>query len=113
MTTMASIFNRIIRREIPAKVFYEDDDCIVIADHRPKDRVHLLIIPKTETPSFFEAPPEVLAMLDEKTKLVARRLGLENHFRIQINNGYGQEIPHLHYHFLSNEGSERVHFVEE
>lgn len=109
---MASIFTRIINRELPAKIFHEDQDCIIIADHRPKDRVHLLIIPKNETPSFFDTPPEILSMLNEKAKMVAKKLGLENHFRLQINNGYGQEVPHLHYHFMSNRGSERLTYIE-
>lgn len=110
---MPSIFTKMINREIPARIFHEDDDCIVVADHRPKDKVHLLIIPKQETPTFYEAPPELLGMLNEKAKLIARKLGIEDHFRVQINNGYGQEIFHLHYHFLSNRGAERVEFVEE
>lgn len=107
---MASVFTRIINRELPAKVFHETDEVIVIADHRPKDRVHLLIIPKTECRNFYETPPAVLTMLDETVKVVADKLGIHNHFRIVVNNGYGQEVDHIHYHFLSNRGAEKLVF---
>lgn len=110
---MASIFTRIINREIPARIFHEDDECIVIADHRPKDSIHLLIIPKEETPTFYETPAETLTMLNDKARMVAEKLGLEDHFRLVINNGYGQEIFHLHYHFMSNRSTDKLVYMEE
>lgn len=105
---MASVFTRIINREIPAKIFFETSDVIVIADHRPKDTVHLLIIPKQEHTDFFHTPTDILAMLDETVKIVAEKLGLSDHFRLEINNGYGQEVDHVHYHFLSNRKSDQL-----
>ena len=110
---MASIFTRIRERQVPAKIFYEDDNVIVIADHRPKDSVHLLLIPREEYPTFYETPPEVLNMLNETAKKVAEMLGIADHFRILINNGYGQEIFHVHYHLMSNRGRDRLRFLEE
>jgi len=109
---MPSVFIRIINRELPAKIFHEDDECIVIADHRPKDLVHLLIIPKEVTPTFYETPPDLLAMLDRKVKLVAEKLDLKDHFRVIINNGYGQEVFHLHYHFLSNCATDKLVYLD-
>jgi len=108
---MPSVFTRIIKREIPSKIFHETDSLIVIADHRPKDVVHLLIIPKTEYPNFQSTPPEVLAEMDAMVKLVAQRLGISDHYRVQINNGYGQEVDHVHYHFMSNRGAEKLKFL--
>jgi len=108
---MASIFTRIISRELPAKVFYETDQIIVIADHRPKDLVHLWIIPTEEYRNFYETPPEVLQLMNDTAKLVAEKLGVEDHFRLLINNGYGQEVDHIHYHFFSNRGRDRMKFV--
>lgn len=110
---MPSIFTKIINRELPAKIFYETDQVIVIADLHPKTAVHLLIIPKEESKNFFETKPETLALLDDTVKIIAQKLQLENHFRIQINNGFGQEIDHLHYHFMSNRGAENLVFIEE
>jgi len=90
---MPSIFTRIINRELPAKIFYEDDEVIVIADHRPKAPVHLLLIPKIETKNFHSTPPEILTMLDRTVKLVADRLEIADHFRVIINNGLGMQRP--------------------
>jgi len=109
---MDSVFLRIIKREIPAKIFHDDDEVIIIADHRPKSPVHLLIIPKVVTRNFYETPPEILHMLNGKVKMVAEKLGISNHFRIIINNGYCQEIDHLHYHFMSNLGTENLNWIE-
>ena len=109
---MASIFTRIINRELPARIFYETDRVIVIADHRPKAPVHLLIIPKVEVTDFYNAPPDVLGLMDETVKLVAEKLELEKHFRIVVNNGWGQEVDHIHYHFLSDRGADRLKFSE-
>ncbi|MEK7775233.1 MAG: HIT domain-containing protein [Candidatus Zixiibacteriota bacterium] len=110
---MPSIFTRIINRELPAKVFLETDDVIVIQDIRPKAPVHLLLIPKQETPDFYSTPDDILTMLNRTAREVADRLGIADHFRIVINNGYGQEVPHLHYHFLSDLGAERLRFEEQ
>jgi len=108
---MSCVFCRIIKREIPAKVFYETDEVIVIADHRPKDVVHLLIFPKQEYRNFQNTPSEVLVMLGETAKSVAEKLGLTDHYRILVNNGYGQEVDHIHFHFMSNRGSDRLTFL--
>ena len=110
---MPSVFERIISRRLPAKIFHEDDECIVIADHRPQDTIHLLIIPKVVTDTFYNTPDELLSMLNAKTKLVAEKLGLEDHFRIVVNNGYGQEVFHLHYHFMSNRSTDKLKYIAE
>ncbi|RKX17650.1 MAG: histidine triad nucleotide-binding protein [Candidatus Zixiibacteriota bacterium] len=109
---MFSIFTKIVNRELPAKIFYETDDVIVIADHHSKALVHLLIIPKVETKNFYQADKDILTLLDQTVKIVAEKLKIEDYFRIQINNGFGQEINHLHYHFLSTKGAENLKFIE-
>jgi len=108
---MATIFTRMIRREAPAKIFYETDQVIVIADHRPKAPVHLLIISKKEYPDFQHTPPEALRVCLETAKIVAEKLGIPDHYQLAINNGLGQEVPHFHIHFLSNEGMDKVKYV--
>lgn len=109
---MSSIFTQIINRELPAKIFYETDEVIVIADINPKTPVHLLLIPKAKSKNFYETNAATLAMLDLTVKIVAEKLGLTDRFRIVVNNGYGQEIDHLHYHFHSDQGRERLRFIE-
>ena len=108
---MSCVFCRIIDRSLPAKIYYETSEVIVIADHRPKDAVHLLIFPKAEYRNFQNTPPEVLDMLGRTAKLVAERLGIADHYRLVVNNGYGQEVEHVHYHFLSNQGSDRLTYL--
>lgn len=105
---MPSIFTRIIKREIPATIVHETESVIVIKDIHPKDAVHLLIIPKTEYKNFYETPPDVLAALCATAKVVAEKLGIPDHFRLTVNNGYGQEVDHVHFHFLSNRGVEKL-----
>ncbi|MBN1213483.1 MAG: HIT domain-containing protein [candidate division Zixibacteria bacterium] len=109
---MATIFTQIINRERPAKIFYEDEQVIVIADHRPQAPVHLLLIPKKESPNFYETDCETLDLLNKTAKKVAEKLGISNHFQLRINNGLGQEIDHIHYHFLSNRGREKLKFID-
>ncbi len=109
---MSTIFERIINRQLPAKIFFEDDRVIVIADHYPRAPVHLLIIPKRVTRNFYETPDETLNMLNGYVRLMAEKLGITDHFRVIINNGYCQEIDHIHYHFMSDRGAENLRFIE-
>ena len=109
---MPSVFTRIIRRELPARIFYETDEIIVIADHRPQLPVHLLIITKKEYPDFQQTPPEALQTCFDTAKLIAEKLGIEDHYQLAVNNGLGQEVPHFHVHFLSNRGMEKLEFIE-
>ena len=108
---MASIFTRIINRELPARIFHETDDVIVIADHRPKMPVHLLLITKKEFPNFQNTPREALALLCETAKFVAEKLGIPDHYQLAVNNGLGQEVDHIHFHFFSNRGMEKLEWV--
>jgi histidine triad (HIT) family protein len=110
---MPSVFTKIINRELPAKVFHETDNVIVIADHRPRMPVHLLIIHKTEFPTFQETPTKVLGLLCDVAKDVAEKLGIPNHYQLHVNNGYGQEGDHIHLHFMSNRGLGRLQYIED
>jgi len=109
---MATVFERIRKRELPAKVFYEDDDVMVIADHRPQDTVHLLIIPHDVYPDFYRTPPEVMSKLLTTARMIADRLQIAGNFRLVINNGYRQEIDHIHIHFLSSRGAEHLTWLD-
>ena len=109
---MKSVFTEIIERRLPADIFYETGEIIVIADHRPQAPVHLLIIPKKESRNFYETDSETLALMDRTVKIIAEKLGISNHFQVRINNGLGQEIDHIHYHFLSNRGREKLKFID-
>lgn len=100
-----TIFSKIIDGEIPAKIEYQDDSCIVIHDISPKAPVHLLIIPKTVIPRVAEATGDQAAILGQLLLIageMSRKLNLAKGFRLIINNGPhgGEEVPHLHIHLL-------------
>ncbi len=101
-----TIFQRIIDREIPAKIEDEDDLCIVLHDIQPQAPVHLLIIPKKLIPRVGEATAADQATLGHlliTAGTLAKKLQLAEGFRLVINNGpYGGEsVPHLHVHLLA------------
>jgi len=100
-----TLFSKIIDREIPATIEYEDDHCIVIRDIDPQAPVHLLIIPKKPIPrvaAMEEEDQAVLGKLMWTAKKLSEKLGLEQGFRVVINNGPhgGETVPHLHVHLL-------------
>jgi len=101
-----TLFQKIIDREIPAKIEYEDDRCIVIHDIEPKAPVHLLIISKKVIPRLSEAAASDEAILGHLMIVageLAKKLALANGFRIVINNGPDAQegVPHLHLHLLA------------
>jgi histidine triad (HIT) family protein len=101
-----TLFERIIAREIPADIVYEDDRVIAIRDIHPQAPVHVLLVPKRPIPRVGAAKPEdqeVLGHLLLKAGEVARRLGLDTSgFRLVMNHGAdgGETVPHLHCHLL-------------
>lgn len=101
-----TLFERIIARQIPADILYEDESVIAIRDINPQAPVHLLVVPKRPIPRIGEAQPEDQAVLGHlllKAGEVARRLGLDQTgFRLVINHGRdgGETVPHLHCHLL-------------
>jgi histidine triad (HIT) family protein len=106
MTTPAeTIFSRIIRREIPARIEHEDDLCLAFHDVAPQAPVHLLVIPKQPIPSLAEATAAdtpLLGHLVAVASSLAHKLGLGDGYRLVINTGRdgGQTVHHLHIHLL-------------
>ena len=101
-----TIFEKIIAREIPAKIEYEDDLCVVLHDIQPQAPVHLLIVPKQvilRLDSATEADQAVLGHLLLVAGKMATKLGLANGFRLVVNNGpdASESVPHLHVHLLA------------
>ncbi|MGD1087165.1 MAG: histidine triad nucleotide-binding protein [Verrucomicrobiota bacterium] len=100
-----TLFEKIIAREIPAAVVYEDDLVLAIHDINPQAPTHVLIFPKKAIPRISEAKIEdekLLSHLLLKAAEVAKKLDLKNGYRLVINSGaYGGEtVPHLHVHIL-------------
>lgn len=105
MSASTTLFEKIIDREIPADIVFEDDRCIVINDISPQAPTHLLVIPKKPIPRVAEADTsdaELLGHLLITAREQAKAAGLAKGFRIVINNGPdgGESVPHLHVHVL-------------
>jgi histidine triad (HIT) family protein len=101
-----TLFEKIIAREIPAQIVYEDNQVLAFRDINPQAPTHALIVPKKPIPRLAEAKTEDQEMLGDlllKAAEVARKLGLDKGgFRLVINNGAdgGESVPHLHVHIL-------------
>lgn len=103
--TTETIFSKIIRREIPAEIIYEDDLVIAFKDIHPQAPVHILIIPRKPIAQLADTEPEDHALMGHlllTVKRVAQQLGLDNGYRVVINTGTdgGQTVNHLHLHIL-------------
>ena len=102
--TTETIFSKIIRREIPADIVYEDDLAIAFKDVHPQAPVHILVIPKKPIAQLTDAENDQALMghLLLTAKRVAQQSGLNNGYRIVINTGAdgGQTVYHLHLHIL-------------
>jgi histidine triad (HIT) family protein len=101
-----TLFERIIDREISARIEHEDDRCIVIHDIQPQAPVHLLLIPKRLIRRLDEATGADESELGHLLLVagdMARKLNLKNGFRLVVNNGADacESIPHLHIHLLA------------
>ena len=101
-----TIFQKIIEKEIPSEVIFEDELSIVIKDINPQAQVHLLIIPKKPIPKLADACKEDLEILGHLMLIVgnmSRQFNVEDAFNVVINNGEkaGQTVFHLHIHLLA------------
>jgi histidine triad (HIT) family protein len=103
---LSTIFAKIIAREIPAKIVYEDELCLAFHDVNPQAPVHVLLIPKKEIPRLIDAKAEDQALLGHlmiTANKIAQQLGVGDAFRLAVNNGAdaGQSVFHLHLHILA------------
>ena len=103
---MSTVFSKIIAREIPARIAFEDDLCLAFHDISPQAPVHVLVIPKKEIACVAETTADdeaLLGHLIRVAQMVAKQEGLHGTgFRLVINNGPdgGESVPHLHVHLL-------------
>jgi len=101
-----TLFEKIVARQIPADIVYEDDRVLAFRDIKPQAPVHVLVVPKKAIPRIDEAcgeDPSLVGHLLLKAASVARKLGLDRTgYRLVINNGPdgGESVPHLHVHVL-------------
>jgi len=100
-----TIFKKIIDREIPAKIVYEDAECLAFHDVNPQSPTHVLVIPKREIPALADASDADEALLGHLLNVVRRlavELALDKGYRVVVNCGPdgGQSVDHLHLHLL-------------
>jgi histidine triad (HIT) family protein len=104
-----TLFEKIIAREIPADIIYEDDFCVSFRDINPKAPVHVLIVPKKVIPRVGDAVADdqvTLGALLLAAGKIATQLGVnstDKGFRLAINHGKdaGETVPHMHVHLLA------------
>ena len=101
-----TIFQKIIDKELPADIVYEDDSCLAFKDINPVAPVHILIIPKKRIEKISDSnteDKELLGHLFLVAGNIARDLGIEDAFRLVVNNGAGaqQTVFHLHIHLIA------------
>jgi histidine triad (HIT) family protein len=105
MSNQETIFSKIIRKEIPADIVYEDDLALAFRDINAQAPVHILVIPKKPIAKLSDATPDDQALLGHlllTVKKVAEQAGLSNGYRLVVNTGEdgGQTVYHMHLHIL-------------
>jgi histidine triad (HIT) family protein len=100
-----NLFKKIIDKQIPAAIVYEDDHCLAFRDIQPQAPTHVLIIPRKIIPThadITEADGPLLGHLHLVAVKLAKQLGLSDGYRIVINclDRGGQTVPHLHMHLM-------------
>lgn len=106
---MSTIFKKIIDKEIPADIVYEDNEFLAFKDINPQAKVHVLVIPKKEIKSLDDITEEDILLLGKLQLVIskiAKDLGIaDDGYRVisNINNNGGQEVYHIHYHILGGE----------
>lgn len=101
-----TIFSKIVKKQIPADIVYEDDLSLAFRDINPQAPVHILIIPKKPFPKLNDvqiSDQELLGHLMIVACKVAEKEGVADAFRLVLNNGAGagQEVFHIHFHLLA------------
>ena len=116
---MDCLFCKIVNKEIPAEIIYEDSQAVAILDVHPKAPGHTMVLPKTHVGDLLDLPEEKIAPVFSAVKKVATLLKKSlkpDAFTIGINNGRmsGQLIDHLHIHVIprwANDGGKSIHSV--
>ncbi len=105
---MDCIFCKIVAKEVPSEIIYEDEKVLVFKDLEPKAPVHVLVIPKTHISSVMEINEEnseIISHIFKVIKKLSSKLNLQNGFRVINNCGKygGQTVNHIHFHVLGGQ----------
>jgi len=104
---MSTLFTKIIKREIPSDILYEDEEIFVIKDIHPKSKTHLLIIPRKEIPTINDidkSDRDLIWNMFLVAKKISRDLWISEWYKLKFNvwEKWWQEIMHIHLHLLSD-----------
>jgi histidine triad (HIT) family protein len=102
-TTFACAFCRVVKREVPARLVFEDETSLAFLDHRPVFPGHCLLIPKQHYETLTDLPEELIGPFFKRVQLLARAIesAMEAHGTfVAMNNRVSQSVPHLHVHIV-------------
>ncbi len=97
------IFCKIVNKEIPAVIEYDNEHAIVFKDLEPLAPEHYLIVPKKHIPSFLDfgkGDEEIITGMVGLAQVIIKDKKLENEYRLRFNGGKAQHVPHVHWHLL-------------
>lgn len=104
---MATLFTKILNKEIPSEMVFENDALFVIKDVNPEDTTHLLIIPKEEIDSVNNLEQKHKELMWEMffvARKIAKDLWIAEWYKLIVNTWDYQEVPHIHMHLISKRG---------
>lgn len=106
------IFCKIAKKEIPAKLVYESENLVVFPDINPSAEVHVLIVPKKHVGAFTDlqnGDGNLLVEVFQVAKNLVSQYNLkDNLYRVAVNGGLAQHVPHLHFHFLGGKWKKMI-----
>ena len=94
------IFCKIVRKEIPAEIVYEDDKVLAFLDIKPVNPGHALLIPKEHYPMLVDTPDDVIADMFPKAKMLMKNIKSATDCDFVVLSVVGTEVPHFHIHLL-------------
>ena len=107
-TDQSCIFCRIVSKQIPSEILYEDELCMIFPDINPAAKTHLLIIPKKHIPTIADLTPEdekLVGYMVGKARDIAKEKGIDGYQLLyRVGKGGGQEVFHIHLHLMSDQG---------
>lgn len=99
------IFCKIVSREIPSNIIYEDENAVAFPDIHPKKPIHILVIPKKHIREFLEVTPDIVAHLTNVIQSLVRKQGLiDKGYKLVVSGGGFQEVDHFHMHIMGPMG---------
>lgn len=95
------IFCKIIKKEAPTTIDFEGDSIVAFRSKFPVAEIHVLLVPKTHIDTFFDLDDKTIADLKNVAKQVIEKLKIKGGYKLVVNGGKYQAIPHFHWHLLA------------